>query len=294
MGFGLGKTSSVVIFLMSVLADASAAGACLQVPVSCPISSPFGNRYDPVAKDYSTRMHKGVDFACKVGTPVAAAEGGAIVRSRFQYVEGNQVAIKGASGMTSRYFHGSSLPVTVDPVQGPRVVVNTGDLVMMSGNTGARTTGPHLHFQVEAATGEAINPVPLFCGAPPKTPPGVLDAPGTPTDADPSRSAIAPANTPEMPAHLEGSFYTIVEDLIAARAGNPDYIKQLATLTDVRLYSELAYIDGVSLRLRHELMKRRERIQAMIAMLQVLQAQQSLHRNLANQKTVAATAAASP
>lgn len=295
MSFGSGKTVvAVALCAWAFSHSAEAAANCLRLPVSCPISSPFGNRYDPVAKDYSTRMHKGVDFACPIGTPVGAAEGGTVIKSRFQYIEGNQIAIRGNSGMTQRYFHGNSLPVSVDPVQGPRMNVSPGDLVMMSGNSGARTTGPHLHFQVESANGEATNPAPLFCGGAPAAPASILDAPGAPTDAEPTRSAVAPINSPELPAHVEGSFYSVMEDLIAARAANPDYPKQLATLSAVRLYSELSYIDGISLRVRAELQKRRERIQALGSLVHLLRAEQILQPQIAAQKSTASRATRQP
>ena len=73
---------------------------------------------------------------------------------------GNTVRIRHAGGFTSWYFH----------IQANGVTVNVGDTVQRgqpiatSGNTG-RSTGPHLHFQVQADSANWGQSVPITFGS---------------------------------------------------------------------------------------------------------------------------------
>jgi len=97
------------------------------------------------------RPHKGVDFACPVGTPVKAVVDGVISLQRYGTdgsAAGNRLWIyKGHHRFG--YFHLDSFETPGDFAcfgkQG--VAVKEGDTVGYSGNTGA-STGPHLHFEV--------------------------------------------------------------------------------------------------------------------------------------------------
>ena len=110
------------------------------------ISSKFGEQR-------SYEVHPGTDYAVPIGTPVYATAPGTVVRADESPTLGNVVYVK--SGQVSflqqplgnaytTYAHGSSLVVSV----GNRV--NTGDLIMYSGNTG-KSTGPHVHYEVIAS-----------------------------------------------------------------------------------------------------------------------------------------------
>lgn len=110
------------------------------------ISSPFGNR---IIKG-SAEFHKGIDFACPVGTEIKAVEDGVIERSGWEDAE-NPTKGYGLRVMQKIlvdgelfwiwYGHLSEVMVKV----GDKVV--KGQVVGLSGNTG-RSTGPHLHFGV--------------------------------------------------------------------------------------------------------------------------------------------------
>ena len=83
--------------------------------------------------------HEAYDFACRVGTPVLAVHGGRVVRFRDGFL-GNQVRVYGPDGVVSLYAH-------LDAFEQSASDVNKGDVIGYCGNTGAWSTGPHLHFE---------------------------------------------------------------------------------------------------------------------------------------------------
>ncbi len=112
------------------------------------ISSEFGFRRDPF--NGQTRMHKGLDFADPVGTPVYAVAAGVVSYVGPKSGYGNAVEVDHGDGVVSRYGHLSAAKA----VEGQ--LVKKGDLVALSGNTG-RSTGPHLHLEI-LKNGEQLNP----------------------------------------------------------------------------------------------------------------------------------------
>lgn len=106
------------------------------------LTSFFGTRRDPITGK-SGAFHGGIDFGVGVGTNVYAAAAGKVVVSQFSNSAGNFIEIQHAGGYKTRYLHLSKLLVKV----GDKVEQN--DLIALSGNTGARTTGPHLHFEIQ-------------------------------------------------------------------------------------------------------------------------------------------------
>jgi hypothetical protein len=270
-----------VTLLACAFTNVVEASGCLQLPVQCQVTSTFGPRYDPVKKDYSTQQHKGVDFGCPIGTPVLSATPGIVKIAGYSNSAGNWVVVSANGGKdTLKYFHHSSNRV----VSG--TLVNPGQELALSGNTGERTTGPHLHFQYESG-GLAFNP--NFCTTPALRP-GVLQGQTTsaPNDAnDRSRQATMPSDNGGIPPKMgfEGGLDEIVADLIGSRATNPDYSAQLATLSEPRLYAEIAYLRSVSLKIKHERNLQRERILATQAMIQALLAEWVLKPQLEAQRS---------
>lgn len=103
------------------------------------MSSPFGYRRDPF--NGRSRLHKGVDFAAKTGTPIYSVATGvaSFVGRKGGY--GNTVEVDHGNGLVSRYGHLSKAKVAIG------AVVKKGALIALSGNTG-RSTGPHLHLEI--------------------------------------------------------------------------------------------------------------------------------------------------
>jgi murein DD-endopeptidase MepM/ murein hydrolase activator NlpD len=99
------------------------------------------------------RMHKGIDVANAVGTPIVAARAGRVTASGWNdggY--GYLIEITHPDGTMSRYGHNSALMVR----EGEEV--RQGQVISQMGSTG-RSTGPHLHFEIHQAGQGASNPM---------------------------------------------------------------------------------------------------------------------------------------
>jgi tape measure domain-containing protein len=110
------------------------------------------------------RIHKGVDFAAGVGTPVFATENGRVSWSgpgvkAGNVWGGNEIHIDGQSGIQEWFAHLSSMAVRVGDM------VRAGQQIGLSGNTGI-TSGPHLHFGTFAGGWpNDVNPLGYLSGA---------------------------------------------------------------------------------------------------------------------------------
>ncbi|HVV34230.1 MAG TPA: peptidoglycan DD-metalloendopeptidase family protein [Vitreimonas sp.] len=115
------------------------------------LSSAFGVRIHPVL-GYSM-MHRGVDFAAAIGTPILAAGDGTVERAGPFSTYGNYVKLRHANGYETAYAHMSRVAVRA----GARV--RQGQIIGYVGETG-RATGPHLHYEVLRG-GQQVNPMSL-------------------------------------------------------------------------------------------------------------------------------------
>ena len=98
------------------------------------------------------RMHKGIDVAGPVGTPIVAAAPGVV--SYAGYNDGGfgyLVEVDHADGSMTRYAHNNRILVS----NGQQVA--QGQQVAEMGSTGF-STGPHLHFEIHTPQG-AMNPM---------------------------------------------------------------------------------------------------------------------------------------
>jgi len=118
------------------------------------ISSRFGYRVHPITKKW--HFHKGVDVAAPIGTYVYAIADGQVTMAKRNGSAGNEIRIKHANGIESRYFHMHNRTVKVGDK------VRAGQLIGTVGDTG-RVTGPHLHFELRIG-GKSVNPTKLIKG----------------------------------------------------------------------------------------------------------------------------------
>lgn len=118
-------------------------------PVSGPITSPFGMRFDPVQHRY--QLHSGLDIAAAQGTTIAAAADGRVIFAGWYGGYGNAIIIDHGGGTSTLYGHCSQIFVGVgqDVVRGQAIgaVGMTGD-----------ATGPHVHFEVRR-NGKPVDPM---------------------------------------------------------------------------------------------------------------------------------------
>jgi murein DD-endopeptidase MepM/ murein hydrolase activator NlpD len=120
----------------------SAKGLLMKTPVDgARISSGFGSRFHPILG--YTRMHKGVDFAVPVGTPVKAAGAGTVEFMGWAGGYGNFVKIDHGSDYATGYGHLSRFAAGIR--KGSKV--RQGEVFAYSGMTGL-ATGPHLHYEI--------------------------------------------------------------------------------------------------------------------------------------------------
>jgi len=99
------------------------------------------------------RMHRGVDVAGPVGTPIVAAASGVVERAGWNSGGyGNLVEIRHPDGSLTLYAHNNRLSVSTGQA------VKQGQKIAEMGSTGY-STGPHLHFEVHLSGKGAVNPV---------------------------------------------------------------------------------------------------------------------------------------
>ncbi|MFC3321609.1 M23 family metallopeptidase [Mesorhizobium cantuariense] len=120
-------------------------------PVNGVMTSTFGPRKHPILG--VVRIHKGVDWAAPVGTPIAAAFDGEITFQGDGGGYGNLVKIAHANGRETRYAHMQKFAIA----SGVGTKVKAGDIIGYIGTTGL-STGPHLHFELYQ-NGGAIDPL---------------------------------------------------------------------------------------------------------------------------------------
>ncbi len=117
-------------------------------PAAGTLTSRFGRRWG--------RMHKGIDIAGPVGTPINAAADGIIIAAGWNSGGyGNLVEVRHSDGTTTRYGHNSRISVAVGQT------VSQGQQIAEMGSTG-HSTGSHLHFEIRPSGGDAVNPIALL------------------------------------------------------------------------------------------------------------------------------------
>ena len=105
------------------------------------LSSGFGKRRHPIL-GYN-KMHKGIDFAARRGTPIYAAGDGIIERANFYGGYGRYIRIRHNSQYKTAYAHLSKFAKKIKK----NIKVKQGDVIGYVGTSG-RSTGPHLHYEV--------------------------------------------------------------------------------------------------------------------------------------------------
>lgn len=118
------------------------------------ITSNYGNRIDPMTGT-SIRFHAGLDLRASIGTPVLSIFNGIVIDTGYGAAGGYYVKVDHGNGIVSYYCHLSKITCEKGDI------VNQYDQIALSGNTGSRTTGPHLHFGLYI-DGNSVDPGILF------------------------------------------------------------------------------------------------------------------------------------
>ena len=109
-------------------------------PVEGRISSNFGKRRDPITGH--TAYHEGLDIAADYGEDIRAAAAGTVTHCGTYKALGRAVIISHGHSLETIYGHTSRILVK----EGQKV--KKGQIIARVGSSG-RSTGPHLHFQVQ-------------------------------------------------------------------------------------------------------------------------------------------------
>ena len=120
----------------------------LVAPVPGRISSGYGMRRHPILG--YRRMHAGMDFSARHGTPIVAVTDGRVTSAGRAGGCGIAVRLDHGDGLSTRYCHMSRMAVR----RGQRV--RRGQVIGYVGSTGL-STGPHLHYEMYR-DGRSINP----------------------------------------------------------------------------------------------------------------------------------------
>ena len=108
------------------------------------------------------RLHEGTDVFAAEGTPLRAVERGVLARVGQGTLGGTKLWLVGESGTQYYYAHLSAFASGV----ADGVIVEAGAVIGYVGHTGnARTTPPHLHFEVHPGGGDAIDGYPMLRAA---------------------------------------------------------------------------------------------------------------------------------
>jgi murein DD-endopeptidase MepM/ murein hydrolase activator NlpD len=119
------------------------------------IASGFGYRSDPFTK--ARKMHEGMDFTAKTGTPIYATGDGIVARADNSASGfGNHIVIRHGYGYETLYAHLSKYKAR----KGQRV--KRGDIIGYVGSTG-RSEAPHLHYEVHK-NNRVVNPLNFYYG----------------------------------------------------------------------------------------------------------------------------------
>jgi hypothetical protein len=118
------------------------------------MASGYGMRMHPTLK--YRKMHEGMDFSAKRGTPIYASGNGTVIRAQRSATYGNVVYIDHGYGYITRYAHMNKLKTH----KGKKV--KRGEIIGLVGNTG-RSVAPHLHYEVRY-NGNAVNPMGYYFG----------------------------------------------------------------------------------------------------------------------------------
>jgi murein DD-endopeptidase MepM/ murein hydrolase activator NlpD len=136
------------------------------VPLRIKLPFPEGMRFEVYQGNDGSFSHDGLnefawDFGLPKGTSVCAAAQGRVVRvkqdsdtgglSREDFALANTVVLDHGNGFFTQYLHLKKNSVRV--AEGD--IVQAGEVIAQSGNTGFSSI-PHLHFQVQDATGQSL------------------------------------------------------------------------------------------------------------------------------------------
>lgn len=114
-----------------------------------PVKGFLSKEYNPEEKHY------GIDFTAPQNTPITTVMDGFVFFSDWTMDTGNTIGIQHANNVITFYKHNSVLLKEVGDY------VKAGEAIAVIGNTGVKTDGPHLHFELWIR-GRHVDPAEYF------------------------------------------------------------------------------------------------------------------------------------
>lgn len=123
------------------------------------ISSDFGYR-ELFSKQ---NFHNGLDYLAPQGALVYAITSGTVLTARFLPGYGNCIILLHDNGIKSLYGHLDETFIVKegDYITYGQTIAKVGPKYLSNGKLNGNTTGPHLHFSIFNASGQAISPFTL-------------------------------------------------------------------------------------------------------------------------------------
>jgi murein DD-endopeptidase MepM/ murein hydrolase activator NlpD len=140
------QTESAGFITLKAENTPSANQSIKQIYLIPPVKGVIIQAFDPV------KRHYGIDLSAPQNTPVKAILGGRVLSAEWNLDTGNTVCILHDNNIVTFYKHNAANLVTAG------TYVSAGEAVAIIGNTGTKTTGPHLHFELWI-DGSPVNPV---------------------------------------------------------------------------------------------------------------------------------------
>ena len=204
----------------------------VKVPVNAQITSPFGVVRSGLANN---QPHNGTDFGVPEGTDVAAALTGRVTFAAYDEYGGNTVRLAHNNKDQTSYLHLSRMLVK------PGDLVNQGQVIGKSGNTGKWSTGAHLHWGYKT-DGSWRNPMDQVG----KT--VDVDTSGNPSDnpyaADGSASSAGGITQDQVDASIFNALYQLPQ----YRAESMMLTGDLALINQEPLFDSVKTVANMSLR----------------------------------------------
>jgi len=199
------------------------------------LSSGFGDRIDPFTSQPS--FHPGVDIASELGTPVVSAAKGKVTKINLNSDKsgyGNYIEITHPNKISTLYGHLSEILVKENQV------LQKGEIIGLVGDTG-RSTGPHLHFEVQI-DGKAVDPMAIISPIAMKPNPISLSSINSEmkTKCAPLLAIVKDESAVKYKECLTNKGKNIKESLLALQKENPVVSKQ----DRIKLQDDCTFVDS--------------------------------------------------
>jgi murein DD-endopeptidase MepM/ murein hydrolase activator NlpD len=110
-----------------------------------------------VSQSFNPPVHYGIDIVAAKSTPVMATADGFVIFSGWTVGDGYIIILQHGNGYFSYYKHNQR------NLASPNTFVKQGEVIALLGNSGEKSSGPHLHFEIWQ-NGKPVDPMQFLSG----------------------------------------------------------------------------------------------------------------------------------